>query len=191
MSSSFISSCFQNVVLYEIYSVKSRVANTYAHWLYMFRLSKSQHRHSFLLHSIFNMSNMTGATSGGGTSCLSGAMCLPPVFGECRVAQCSVCLLCSVLWTIILPFIARPVYCLSFGLHLHTHPYWTWIYRFSYLSLFLKYLHIHTYIVVYRCRFVALFSEYQHICSIHDFHFVSLFTKWYQICMMLPYISFV
>ena len=128
----------------------------------MFRLSKSQPRHSFLLHSIFNMSNMTGATSGGGTSCLmtgatsgggtsclmtgatsgggtsclmtgatsgggtsclSGAMCLPQVFGECRVAQCSVCLLCSVLWTIIIPFIARPVYCLSFGLHLHTHPY--------------------------------------------------------------------
>jgi hypothetical protein len=89
----------------------------------MFRLSKSQPRHSFLLHSIFNMSNMTGATNGGGTSCLSGVMCLPPVFGECRVAQCSVCLLCSVLWTIILHFIARPVYCLSFGLHLHTHPY--------------------------------------------------------------------
>ena len=97
----------------------------------------------FLLHSNCNMNNMTGATSGGG-SCLAGAMCLPPVFGEFRVAQCSICLLFSVLWTIILPFMACPVYCLSFVLHLHTHHYWTWIYRFSYLSLFFKYLHIHS-----------------------------------------------
>jgi hypothetical protein len=31
----------KNVVLYEIYSVKSRVTNTYVHWLYMFILHQT------------------------------------------------------------------------------------------------------------------------------------------------------